>query len=164
MSSSDEGARSQSSTTRRLRSKRLYHSSSDDSAANPARKTAGRVPVTRSRISSRSSSEEEGSSSRRERRSKRNQEKNPRNAERSLRKHSRSSSFVFDHPMVQHARTSSYAMYQQSVGIVLIIDSFWRDSDHLGSLAFDLFYLITDNQDTIKSNQIYWRSVRCSYD
>ena len=31
--------------------------------------------------------------------------------------HTRSSSFVFDHPLVHHARESSYAMYQQSMDI-----------------------------------------------
>ena len=128
MSSSDEAHRLQNPSARRLRSKRVYHSSSDDSVSDPRVKSSDRVPITRSRISSRSSSEEDGITVRRKgaehRRVRRSAEKNLKNAERDPRKHSRSSSFVFDHPMVQHARTSSYAMYQQSVGIVLIFCDF----------------------------------------
>ena len=123
MSSSDEAHRLQNPSARRLRSKRVYHSSSDDSISNPRLRSTDRIPITRSRVSSRSSSEDDGITVRRKgpehRRVRRSAEKTSRTPERGPRKHARSSSFVFDHPMVQHARTSSYAMYQQSVGIVL---------------------------------------------
>ncbi|XP_063677689.1 putative Dol-P-Glc:Glc(2)Man(9)GlcNAc(2)-PP-Dol alpha-1,2-glucosyltransferase isoform X1 [Bolinopsis microptera] len=120
MSSSDDTLLQQNPTTRHVLPKhRAYYSSSDDSAAptTPTRRSSDRVQVTRSRVSSPSSSEEEGACKRheeehRERRVKRSQEKSS-----NRRKHARSSSFVFDHPLVHHARTSSYAMYQQSVDI-----------------------------------------------
>ena len=109
----------------RRRSKRPYHSSSEDTESRIARKAAHRAIHARLSTSTWSSSSREGSPARNEdnvsnkageSEGEKGEDKNRSRSARSKRvEHKRSSSFGIDHPFVHHARTSSYAVYQQSV-------------------------------------------------